>query len=178
MAITLDDIVNKEFKVAKNNGYDRQEVEAFLDEILAEMEQREAQANQLRKQVETLTQELEVARSQAQAAPVAPAAPAVQEAPVKPVSGDRYSAESFELVLTKAKGAYEEIVAAADSRAAEIVEKANEEAAAIRSNAQTQMADLTKKLSDLRKQTGDYYAAVKKLMDEQSASMEQIKKML
>ena len=32
MAITLDTIVNKVFKVVKN-GYDNNEVEAFLDEI-------------------------------------------------------------------------------------------------------------------------------------------------
>ena len=37
MAITLDTIVNKVFKVVKN-GYDNNEVESFLDEILEEME--------------------------------------------------------------------------------------------------------------------------------------------
>ena len=36
MAITLDTIVNKVFKVVKN-GYDNNEVEAFLDEILEEI---------------------------------------------------------------------------------------------------------------------------------------------
>ena len=40
MAITLDTIVNKVFKVVKN-GYDNNEVESFLDEILEEMENRE-----------------------------------------------------------------------------------------------------------------------------------------
>ncbi len=174
MAITLDDIVNKEFKVVKN-GYDHQEVEAFLDEILAEMEAREAQTEQLKQQVANLTSELEEARSKTQVVvPPVPAAPA----PVKSAADERYSAESFELVLTKAKSAYEEIVAAADTRAAEIVEKANQDAAAIRVGTQTQIAELTEKLSALRKQTGDFYANVKKLMDEQSASMEKVKKLL
>ena len=36
MAITLDTIVNKVFKVVKN-GYDNNEVESFLDEILEEI---------------------------------------------------------------------------------------------------------------------------------------------
>lgn len=167
MAITLDDIVNKEFKVVKN-GYDHQEVEAFLDEILAEMEQREAQTEQLKQQVASLTSELESARAE-KAAPAAAA---------KPASDERYSAESFELVLSKAKGAYEEIVSAADARAAEIVEKANQDAAAIRVGTQAQIAEMTEKLNNLRKQTGDFYNAMKKLLSEQSTSMDQIRKLL
>ena len=103
MAITLDTIVNKVFKVVKN-GYDNNEVESFLDEILEEMENREAETNRLKEQVAALTAELEQARSQQ---PVQAAAPAYA------AQDERHSAESFELVLTKAKGAYEEIVSAA-----------------------------------------------------------------
>lgn len=173
MAITLDTIVNKVFKVVKN-GYDNNEVEAFLDEILEEMENREAQTNKLKEQVASLNRELEQARAQLAARPAVVASPA---APVKAVE-DRHAAESFELVLTKAKGAYEEIVAAADARAEEIVSKANAEASTIRETAQGQITDLTEKLTALRKQTADYYASVKKVMDAQAASMDQIKKLL
>ena len=130
MAITLDTIVNKVFKVVKN-GYDNNEVEAFLDEILEEMENREAETDKLKEQVAALNRELEQARAQLAARPAA-AAPAA--APAKDAE-DRRASESFELVLTKAKGAYEEIVAAADARAEEIVAKANEEAAHIRESA-------------------------------------------
>ena len=56
MAITLDTIVNKVFKVVKN-GYDNNEVESFLDEILEEMENREAETNRLKAQVASLTEE-------------------------------------------------------------------------------------------------------------------------
>lgn len=172
MAITLDTIVNKEFKPVKN-GYDTNEVEAFLDEILEEMENREAETEQLKAQVANLNRELEQARAQLAALPAA--VPVV--APVK-VTEDRHAAESFELVLSKAKGAYEEIVAAADARAEEIVATANEEASSIRANAQSQITDLTEKLSALRKQTADYYASLKKIVDAQNVSMDQIKKLL
>ena len=171
MAITLDTIVNKVFKVVKN-GYDNNEVESFLDEILEEMENREAETEQLKAQIANLNRELEQAHAQLAARPVA--APA---APVK-VTEDRHSAESFELVLSKAKGAYEEIVAAADARAEEILAKANAEASSVRANAQNQITDLTEKLAVLRKQTGDYYASLKKIMDAQNVSMDQIKKLL
>ena len=56
--------------------------------------------------------------------------------------------------------------------------KANQEAASIRSNAESQITDLTDKLAALRKQTADYYASLKKVVDAQNASMDQIKKLL
>ncbi len=174
MAITLDTIVNKVFKVVKN-GYDNNEVEAFLDEILEEMENREAETNRLKEQVASLTAELNQARA------ALAAAPAVSAAPVRaahPVQEDRHSAESFELVLSKAKGAYEEIVTAADQRAEEIVNAANKEASTIRADAQNQITDLTAKLADLRRQTSNYYESVKKIMDAQNASLDQIKNLL
>ena len=105
MAITLDTIVNKVFKVVKN-GYDNNEVESFLDEILEEMENREAETNKLKEQVAQLTAELNQARADLQkeqsskpeiAAPIAVAPASAQN--------DRHSSESFELVLSKAKGA-------------------------------------------------------------------------
>ncbi len=175
MAITLDTIVNKVFKVVKN-GYDNNEVEAFLDEILEEMENREAQTNQLKEQVAALSRELEEARAQLAARPAQPAA-VPSAAPVKAME-DRHATESFELVLTKAKGAYEEIVSAADARADEIIRKATEEASSIRSDAENQIADLTAKLGALRRQTSGYCDALKKMIDEQNASMDQIKKLL
>lgn len=170
MAITLDTIVNKVFKVVKN-GYDNNEVEQFLDEILEEMENREAQTNQLKEQVASLTKELEEARA------ALSARPAVASVQAK-ASEDRHSAESFELVLSKAKGAYEEIVSAADARAEEIIAKANQDAASIRGNAESQIADLTQNLASLRKQTSEYYASLKKIVDAQSASVDQLKKLL
>ena len=169
MAITLDTIVNKQFKVVKNGGYDNNEVEAFLDEILEEMENREAETNVLKEQVASLSAELEQVRAQLSARPAA-------AAPVKAVE-DRHT-ESFEIVLNKAKSAYEEIVAAADVRAEEIVSKAASEAANIRQTAESQISDLTEKLSSLRKQTADYYAAAKKAVEAQNASLDQLKKLL
>ena len=165
MAITLDTIVNKVFKVVKN-GYDNNEVESFLDEILEEMENREAETNKLKEQVAQLTAEL----NQPAVVTAAPTA--------RPAQDDRHSSESFELVLSKAKGAYEEIVSAADTRAAEIINKANQDAATIRSDAQSKIADLTSQLTALRKQTSEYYDSLKKITDAQTASMEQIKRLL
>ena len=169
MAITLDTIVNKVFKVVKN-GYDNNEVEAFLDEILEEMENREAATEKLKEQVANLTRELEQAQAQLAARPTPVAAAPVAAAP--------RSTQSYELILSKAQDVYDEIIAEADARAQEIVAKANEEAASVRVNAENQISDLTDKLAVLRKQTADYYANVKKAVDAQAASMDQLKKLL
>ena len=67
---------------------------------------------------------------------------------------------------------------AADTRAAEIINKANQDAATIRSDAQSKIADLTSQLTALRKQTSEYYDSLKKITDAQTASMEQIKRLL
>ena len=202
MAITLDTIVNKEFKVVKN-GYDNNEVEAFLDEILEEMENREAQTDKLREQVETLTLELQQAHAQiaGQGAPVGDRCSAENDELREQVKAltleleqaraqladrpaaaaknqERRTSESFEFVLSKAQSAYDEILAAADARAEQIVNLANAEAAGIREAAQGKIADLTEKLDVLRRQSADYYASVKKAMDAQAASMDQLKKLL
>ena len=56
MALTLDTIVNKVFTTVRNgDGYDRTEVDDFLDEILEEMENREKASEGLKKQIEELT---------------------------------------------------------------------------------------------------------------------------
>lgn len=163
----LDVIADKQFAVADRDGYDRDDVDSFLDVILEEMERREAETAKIQAKVDELTNTLKTAKLTA----IAPAAPAAK-------ANDKHSAESFELVLSKAKGAYEEIVSEADARAADILAKANEEAASIRSNAEKQISDLTAKLDALRSQTATYYSSLKKIVDAQSASMDQLKKLL
>lgn len=165
MAITVDAIVSKVFTVVQSGGYDNDEVEAFLDEIIEEMENREAQAEQLKAQIASLTRELAAAREQAAKTPA-------------PVVGDAHTSESFELVLTKAKSAYEEIVAAADVRAKEITTKAEADAAAMRQKAELEMTDLSQKLNAVKAQTAQYYATMKTAIDSQSAALEQMKNLL
>lgn len=206
MAITLDTIVNKVFKVVKTGGYDTGEVEGFLDEILEEMEKREAQASQMSEKIAALTQELEQAKKaneqassyeqeaqqndllreqvealrqeleKTQAELAQRVASAGQQQSRAPES--RYAMESYELVLSKAQGVYEETVIAAEQRAEEIINKANDEAVALREKAEKELSDLTGRLTAVRKQASDYCATIKRVMDEQAASMNDLKRML
>ena len=112
MAITLDTIVNKVFKVVKN-GYDNNEVESFLDEILEEMENREAETNKLKEQVAQLTAELNQARADLQAAKSAQPA-VVTAAPTPTPEPDnglpKVNTGSWELTLVNARNSIGEAV--------------------------------------------------------------------
>ena len=57
MALTLDEIVDKQFQKVEN-GYDTNEVDDFLDKVLDEMESREKITKGLQKQVAELTEQL------------------------------------------------------------------------------------------------------------------------
>ena len=169
MAITLDTIADKVFSEI-GGGYSKDEVDGFLDEIMDEMERREAETRALREQgaekdrrIEELTEKLESA--------------AAEKPAPQPETG-KHSAESFELVLSKAKSVYEEIVGDADRKADEIVGKANEDAASIRSKAEESVRDLTAQFEEAKSKTQGYYDALRRLMDEQGTVMESLRKLL
>ena len=58
MGLTLDDIVDKQFKIEEKGSYNQTEVDDFLDEILAEMEKREKITNELKNQVTALSEQI------------------------------------------------------------------------------------------------------------------------
>ena len=168
MAITMDSIADKVFTEV-GGGYNRDEVDGFLDEILDEMERREAETRALQEQVasgkreiEELTRQLENAKK---------AKPAAEEQ-------NQRSAESFELVLSKARSVYEEIVGDADKKAGEIVEQANAEAASIRERAENGIRELTQQLDDAKKRSREYCETVTRLMGDQSAVLDGLKKLV
>ena len=171
MAITLDIIADKVFGDV-GGGYNKGEVDDFLNEILDEMENRENETRSLKEQIARLQHQLEEAQAAAEKAAKAPAAPAAA------AGSGKYAAESFELVLSKAKGVYEEIVGDADKKAEEIVSKANEDAANIRAQAEARITDLSDRYESLRQQSRSYYDGLKKLLDEQNVSLEGLKKLL
>ena len=169
MGITLDIIADKVFSDV-GGGYSKHEVDDFLNDILEEMENREDETRSLKEQVASLIEQRDAARAEAQKAPKS-----VYEAPTQT---SRHSAESFELVLSKAKSVYEEIVGDADRKAAEILAKANADAANIRSDAESKISDLTARFESVRKQAATYYDALKKLEDQQSGALASLKDLI
>lgn len=169
MAITLDSIADKVFSEV-GGGYNRDEVDGFLDEIMDEMEKREADTRALQEQVASGKREIEELTRQLENAKTA------KSTTVEEVG--RRSTESFELVLSKAKNVYEEIVGDADKKAEEIVNQANADAASIRERAESGVRELTEQLDAAKKKSREYCEAITKLMGDQSAVLDGLKKLV
>lgn len=109
MALTPEDVVNKRFQPTKfREGYDQDEVDDFLDEIVVELRRLNQENEELRKKVAQLT-------ANPQAAAAAPA-PVVEKVPAAEDKSDVAKAESKEAKAKEAgaeKPAKEEAAAAA-----------------------------------------------------------------
>ena len=129
MALTPEDVVNKRFQSTKfREGYDQDEVDDFLDEVVAEM-------RRLVEENETLKSELEEAKEQAATASAQPGS----SAPAAAVStDDPIDAEGTTNLLQLARRLHEEhvregiqkrdeLIAEGHSQAARIVEEAESE---------------------------------------------------
>lgn len=132
MALTWEDVVNKEFQLTKfREGYDREEVEDFLDEVVEELK-RLTEVNA------RLSAELEDCRAgapavdQAEPAQAAPAAAptSAAAAPVpQPAGGD--PATSAAGVLAMAQRLHDEYVAEGEQRRDQIIAEAESTAATV-----------------------------------------------
>ena len=81
MTLTLDDVRNKRFRMARKSGYEVLEVDEFVDEVEESFAQLVEENQNLKKQVEALK------AAPPPQHPVAPAAPAVQAPPLAAASG-------------------------------------------------------------------------------------------
>lgn len=128
MALSWEDVVNKEFQLTKfREGYDREEVEDFLDEVVEELK-RLTEANA------RLTAELEQCRAGAPAAAPesAQAAPAIADptpdpTPVQAASVQQPAADSAGSaagVLAMAQRLHDEYVAEGEQRRDQIIAEA------------------------------------------------------
>lgn len=150
MALTPDDIVNRTFETTRfRDGYDQDEVDNFLDEIVAELRAVIAEKDRLEARVAEL-------ESGAPAAPVASApapeatpepepvveAPAAPAAPAKPETDA--AAVSPEGLLALAQRVHDEHVAEGQRRKDELVAEAEQQAAEVEAQAAKRKTELEK----------------------------------
>ncbi|MDJ0313239.1 DivIVA domain-containing protein [Arthrobacter sp. H35-D1] len=119
MALTPEDVVNKRFQPTKfREGYDQDEVDDFLDEIVVELRRLHQENEDLRKQL--AQGETGNASVPAQAAPVPAKTPDVVEEPKKPepkVADPAAKSKPEPVVVEKAVAAEAPAPAAAESPA-------------------------------------------------------------
>lgn len=86
MAITPEDLITKSFKIVTDeSGYDRNEVDDFLDELVVELRALYSERDALERQVEQLSA----------SAPASPAAAVSQDAPSAAGAQDAASPASY-----------------------------------------------------------------------------------
>ncbi|MCS3491428.1 MULTISPECIES: DivIVA domain-containing protein [Micrococcaceae] len=133
MALTPEDVVNKRFQPTKfREGYDQDEVDDFLDEIVVELRRLTGENEALRSRLAELGEDAgSVSKEQAvpapvSAAPVTPAAPAAKPAeekkaeakPAEPAKAETPAAKPAEEKKAEAKPAAAEKAPAAPAAAA------------------------------------------------------------
>ena len=143
MTLTLDDVRNKRFRMARKSGYEVLEVDEFVDEVEESFAQLIEENQNLKKQIEAL----KAAPPPQQ--PIAPAAPTVQAPqPRQPAPPHTASAQpqSGTIVVTtgkEASAAVVRLVEMSTEQAERLVEEATEDANRIREEANRTAHQLT-----------------------------------
>ncbi len=135
MAITPEDLITKSFKiVTEESGYDRNEVDDFLDELVVELRALYSERDALERQVEQLS-------ANAPDSPAAAAAPAQSSAaPAAP--------QDAAALLAMAQKVHDDYVAQGEKAKAELIEEAEKKADAMVSEAQQQREEVLSRLTD------------------------------
>jgi len=182
MALTPDDVVNKRFQPTKfREGYDQDEVDDFLDEVVEELRRLNKENDELRAQlaggapgaeavpapIAAVAEPVPAAEEKAEEdAPVAQAeeTPAAEAAPEAPVVAQASSAESAAGVLAMAQKLHDEyvtqgaderdrLVSEAQAKAAGLVSEAEAAAAKTTSEAEAAAAKTTSEAEETKRKT-------------------------
>ena len=161
MALTIDDIYDKEFAL-KGGGYDRNDVDQFLDEICDEMTNMLDHIEKLEKDLQQAQMEAEAAKASAKnAAPVV-----VKSEPVAQTSA------TLEGILLSAQRLADEAVENAKTKAAGLIKEAEDKAEKIVDEARNEKATLAAQLDSMRKSVADYKKNFKTMIEKYKTMLE------
>lgn len=178
MALTPEDIVNKRFQSTKfREGYDQDEVDDFLDEVVVEMRRVVAENQELKQELQAAEARIaELQRSGS--SPALPAAPAASTA-------DPVDAESTNNLLQLARRLHEEHVREGIQKRDELIAEGHSQAARIVAEAEAeqrrQMASFEQervaaegRIEQLRQFERDYRQSLKGFITNQLTSLDQV----
>jgi len=136
MAITPEDLITKSFKiVTEESGYDRNEVDDFLDELVVDLRALYAERDALERQVEQLSAN-------------APDSPAAAVAPAQSSAAPAAAPQDAAALLAMAQKVHDDYVAQGEKAKAELIEEAERKADAMVSEAQQQREEVLSRLTD------------------------------
>ncbi len=167
MALTIDDILDKEFAL-KGGGYDRDDVDQFLDEICDEMTNMQNYIADLEGKLNRTEEALQQAQAEAVAAPV-------QEAPVQPQQAEANLGATLESMFRRAGLVADDTVKEAEEKASGIIKEAEEKASQILDEAQEERETIRKSLTDLKAAAGTYRRSFLEMLDQHRQALEATK---
>ena len=150
--LTTEDVLNKKFQYVKfREGYDQDEVDEFLDEVVSTIYSLQMENQDLKEKLEAAERRIaELSNSDyAPAETPAPVAAPVVETPAPAVTGPQ-DAESATSMLALAQRVHDEYVRDGEEQSAKIIAEANAERDAIIADAQKQKDSLLSQLDQER----------------------------
>ena len=152
--LTTEDVLNKKFQYVKfREGYDQDEVDEFLDEVVSTIYTLQAENQDLKEKLEAAERRVaELSNSDYTPAetPAPVAAPAVETpAPAAALTGPQ-DAESATSMLALAQRVHDEYVRDGEEQSAKIIAEANSEREKIIADAQKQKDSLLSQLDQER----------------------------
>lgn len=173
MALTPDDVVHKEFQhVRFKDGFDPEEVDDYLDEIVVEWRKTIEENNELKAKL--------AAFESGENAPAPAAAPAPAPAPAAETSSTGTSAGIIEL----AQRLHDEHVAEGEAKRKQLIEEAETEVARIRTEAEAKQREesarlererntLEGRITELREFERDYRGKLRAMIEGQLRELDQ-----
>ncbi|MDR1599606.1 MAG: DivIVA domain-containing protein [Oscillospiraceae bacterium] len=146
MAVTIAMIEQKEFQVVPSNGYDPDEVDRFLDEIVDELER-------LQKEIRTLRQEQ--------------SSPSRRTVGGGPGGSSSPSEETVRSMLMNAQRVCDDTISDSKKRAEETLRQARDEADEIIRTARSDETALNAENDALRSAVSDYRANFRRMLEDQ-----------
>ena len=177
--LTADDVLNKKFQATKfREGYEQDEVDEFLDEVVEAMRQLEAENADLKAKLEAANRRV-AQLGEGAAIPSAPASPVspVQAEPA--MSMPAVSAGMLELAqrlhdehVANGKAEGERIVTEARSTGEQIVREAEDQRNRTLAQLEKERANLEHKIDELRRFESDYRTRLKSYLQNLLANVE------
>ncbi|MBP3347429.1 MAG: DivIVA domain-containing protein [Clostridia bacterium] len=148
MAITVDDIQKKQFST-RSRGYDKFEVDTFLEDIMMQMEQTETELDELRSKCSSLYETINVYKQ---------------------------TEDSMKEVLLIAKEKKDDIIDKANEEAEKIVADAKAKADEMLNGMDVQIEMLKKQTEDMKAQYADFKTKFEELLKSQLDAMDRFGK--
>lgn len=151
MALTPEDVVNKRFTITKfRDGYDLDQVDDFLDEVVAEFKRYEDEIKALTEEKQKLAEQLEAAKAGAPAQST-PVAEKVETAEAAPATGAVSTSDAIKSsnMLQLASELHDKYIHEGETKRDQLIAEAEQTAHDLVSTAQKQRS---KELSDLDKE--------------------------